>query len=157
MVYLILLLFEPLKVSAYFGPIAIFLGFWDITLMLGRLPIFGNPIFLLISILQILTKYFVFFVPILLAFALVFRAAMPTQFTNGIDDNSDEFTNMLYSLVKIIAMMVGEYDFRETFLPYIEDGVFYPVGSFVIGIFFIIFVIVISIGNVQTTLLTFGD
>ena len=155
MVYLILLLFEPLKVSAYFGPIAIFLGFWDITLMLGRLPIFGNPIFLLISILQILTKYFVFFVPILLAFALVFRAAMPTQFTNGIDDNSDEFTNMLYSLVKIIAMMVGEYDFRETFLPYIEDGVFYPVGSLVIGIFFIIFVIVIRIGNVQPNLLTF--
>ena len=65
---------------------------------------------------QILTKYFVFFVPILLAFALVFRAAMPTQFANGNDDNSDEFTNMLYSLVKIIAMMVGEYDFScETF------------------------------------------
>ena len=42
-------------------------------------------------------------------------------------------------------MMVGEIDFRESFLPFVEDGVYNPIGSYIIGPFLIIFVIMISI------------
>ena len=47
--------------------------------------------------------------------------------------------------MKIIAMMVGEIDFRESFLPFVNDGVYNPKGSYIIGPFLIIFVIMISI------------
>ena len=42
-------------------------------------------------------------------------------------------------------MMVGEIDFRESFLPFVDDGVYNPIGSYIIGPFLIIFVIMISI------------
>ena len=72
------MLFEPIDVFFYFGPIAVFLGFWDLTLLLGRLPIVGNPIFLLVSILKVLAKYLLLFFPYLTAFAIVFRTLMPS-------------------------------------------------------------------------------
>ena len=81
--YLILMLLEPIDVFFYFGPIAVFLGFWDLTLLLGRLPIVGNPIFLLVSILKVLVKYLLLFFPILSAFAIVFRALMPSTAGEG--------------------------------------------------------------------------
>ena len=144
--YLILLIHGPMNVSAICGALTIFLGFWDFTLKLGRLPVFGNPIFLLVSILKLLTIYFVFFLPILFAFVMVFRTLMPTQYADGTYEHSAEFTHFLGSFVKIIAMMGGEYDFRETFFPYIQDGVYEPVGSYFISIFFVLFFIVIGMG-----------
>ena len=42
-------------------------------------------------------------------------------------------------------MMVGEIDFRESFLPFVESGVYNPSGSYFIGPFLILFVIMINI------------
>ena len=146
-VYLVLLLFEPITLTEYFGILAIVNGCWNFVMMLGKIPSFGNPIFLLISILELLAKYFLLFLPILVSFAVVFRALMPISHdeTDVLAEKSSEFVNILYALLKVTAMMVGELDFRETFLPHIQDSVYGGSGKAFISIFFFLFVAIMSI------------
>ena len=147
MVYLVLLLLEPITVTEYFGILAIVNGCWNFVIMLGKIPSFGNPIFLLISILELLAKYFLLFLPILVSFAVVFRALMPISHdeTDVLAEKSSEFVNILYALLKVTAMMVGELDFRETFLPHLQDSVYGQSGKAFISIFFFLFVAIMSI------------
>ena len=147
-VYLLLLLFEPITLTEYFGILAIVNGCWNFIIMLGKIPSFGNPIFLLISILELLAKYFLLFLPILVSFAVVFRALMPIshdETEDNLAEKSSEFVNILYAFLKVTAMMVGELDFRETFLPHIQGSVYGQSGKAFISIFFFLFVAIMSI------------
>ena len=77
------------------------------TLLLGRIPSIGIFIYLSVSIMKTLVVFFLVYSPVLIAFALTFHLLLPSNET---------FTDPLTSLVKVLAMMVGEFEFQQNFL-----------------------------------------
>ena len=101
------LMFFNKDVAIHFGAWAVFFGWWELTLLLGRIPTIGIFIYLSLDVLKTLIVFFLLFLPALMAFAFTFHLLLPSNETFG-----DPFT----SLLKILAMMVGEFDFQSNFL-----------------------------------------
>ena len=105
-IYMILLDFQK-DYAVHFGAWAVFLGWWELTLLLGRIPTIGIFIYLSVSVMKVLAIFFIVYSPVLVAFALIFHILLPSNET---------FIDPLTSLLKVLAMMTGEFDLQDNFL-----------------------------------------
>ena len=88
------------------GSIALFLAWLEMSLMIGRLPSVGIYIYMSVNVIKQLLKFFSVYFTILMAFACAFNVILP---------KSPTFENLLTSFLKVIVMMIGEYDFGDNF------------------------------------------
>ena len=88
------------------GAIALFLAWFEMSLMIGRLPSVGIYIYMSVNVIKQLLKFFSVYFTILMAFACSFSIILP---------KSPTFENLITSFLKVIVMMIGEYDFEKNF------------------------------------------
>ena len=88
------------------GAIALFLAWFEMSLMIGRLPSVGIYIYMSVNVIKQLLKFFSVYFTILMAFACSFSIILP---------KSPTFENLITSFLKVIVMMIGEYDFEDNF------------------------------------------
>ena len=88
------------------GAIALFFAWLEMSLMIGRLPSVGIYIYMSVNVIKQLLKFFSVYFTILMAFACAFNVILP---------KSPTFENLLTSFLKVIVMMIGEYDFDNNF------------------------------------------
>ena len=86
---------------------AVFLAWFELTMMLGRVPKIGIFIYMAINVLKTLSLFFLVYMPLLWAFALTFHILLPSNET---------FTDPLTALLKVLSMMSGEFDLTDNFL-----------------------------------------
>ena len=106
LVYIVLMVFDK-DLALHFGTWAVFLGWWELTLLLGRTPNIGIYIYLSLDVFKMLLIFFSLYLPVLIAFAFTFHLLLPSKAS---------FADPAVSLLKILAMMIGELDFESSFL-----------------------------------------
>ena len=103
--YLATLLSNP-NVSAHLGALSLLIAWADFALLIGRFPNIGIYIYMSIHIMKKIVTILLSFTPVLLGFAFAFRILIP---------NSDSFDNIFISVLKVLVMMIGEFDFEDNF------------------------------------------
>ena len=106
LVYMVLMIFDK-DLALHFGTWSVFLSWWELTLLLGRTPNIGIYIYLSLDVLKTLAVFFLLYLPILMGFAFTFHLLLPSK---------APFADPVSSLLKILAMMIGELDFESNFL-----------------------------------------
>ena len=101
------LIFYDVRVSSHLGAVCVFLAWIDLTLLVGRFPSVGIYIIMSFEIMVPILTFFLVFSTTLLAFAFSFYLLLPLH---------DAFGNPLGSLVKVLVMMVGEFDYESNFI-----------------------------------------
>ena len=94
---------------------------------LAQLPTFGIHIFMIKRVGVSAVKFFLTFGIIFLSFCFVFHTLMPS---------SDNFSRLDTSFMKVLAMLMGELDFTNSFVKNVEAGV-------AAKIFFLIFLVML--------------
>ena len=97
--------------AIHFGAWAVFFGWWELTLLFGRIPTIGIFIYLSLDVLKTLVGFFILYLPALMAFGFLFHLLLPSNETFG-----DPATSLLKILGNI--MMV------ENFMYNIFGGIF---------------------------------
>uniref|UniRef100_A0A5F4VQX5 Transient receptor potential cation channel subfamily A member 1 n=1 Tax=Callithrix jacchus TaxID=9483 RepID=A0A5F4VQX5_CALJA len=122
----------PAHVQWQCGAVAIYLYWMNFLLYLQRFENCGIFIVMLEVILKTLLRSTVVFVFLLLAFGLSFYVLLNLQ---------DAYSSPLLSIIQTFSMMLGDINYRESFLePYLRNELAYPVLSFAQLIFFTLFV-----------------
>ena len=93
--------------AIHIGAWTLFLGWSEFALLIGRFPVFGIYIYLSLGVLHTLIIFFFVYLPVLIAFTLTFHLLLPSK---------DVFTNLGTSLLKVMAMMIGELEYSDQFL-----------------------------------------
>ena len=125
-------------VEQVFGAVALFLGWIEMSLLIGRLPSIGIYIFMSVNVLKQLVKFFSVYLTILMAFACAFSVILP---------KSTIFENLFTSFLKVLVMMIGELDFADNFTWDSVDeqgGVFSNIITqmFFIGVLFLVSIVI---------------
>ena len=126
-------------VEQVFGALALFLGWMEMSLLIGRLPSIGIYIFMSVNVLKQLLRVFSVYSPIFIAFACAFSVILP---------KSTIFENLWTSILKVLVMMIGELDFADNFtwdVIEVENlGIFSNIVTqlFFIGIIFLVSIVI---------------
>ena len=104
--YLIGIFFLPRVVNLHLGAWSILLTWFDMTLLLGRIPAIGIYVYMWTHVLRTMVKVLVVFLPTLLAFSFSFYVLLPTN---------SAFNDPVTAIFKSIAMMIGELDYADNF------------------------------------------
>ena len=110
---------------------ALFLAWLDFTMFLGRFDIFGRHIYRSFHVMKNVAWSLVVYLPSLMAFALAFHCFL---------DNDPIFEGPTASILKTVAMLLGEFNYEGRFLyDYVEsiDGSQYSVQ--VLYVLFIVY------------------
>ena len=107
-----------LEISA----ISIFLAWFNLVLLLGYIPTVGIYIYMFINVSKTLLFFILIYLPALIAFALCFYVLAP--------DEHKAFDGPYKSVLKIMAMMIGELEYEENFLN--MDGLNQPIRTRII-------------------------
>ncbi|KAM6216105.1 transient receptor potential cation channel subfamily A member 1 [Rhynchocyon petersi] len=122
----------PAHVQWQCGAIAIFFYWMNFLLYLQRFENCGIFIVMLEVIMKTLLRSTVVFVFLLLAFGLSFYVLLSVQ---------DAFSNPLLSIIQTFSMMLGDINYRDSFLePLLRNELQYPTLSFIQLIVFTMFV-----------------
>jgi len=119
------------------GAVAIFLSWINLVLFIQKFPKFGIYVVMFADILVTFFNFFLVFFLFIVAFGMGFYTLL---------QNQDEFSTVVYSMIKTGVMMIGEFEYTSIFFG--EDGTAYkPEGSWqaVTMIFFVVFAVVMSI------------
>jgi len=124
------------SIEQVLGAIALFLGWIEMTMLIGRFPSIGIYTYMSTQVIQQLLTFFSVYFTTLIAFALCFSILLP---------RSKAFENPLSSLVKVLVMMIGEFDYNESFTwdAVAESGSLY--SNFITQIIFILLILLVSI------------
>jgi hypothetical protein len=125
--------FIHIDVAIHFGAWAVFCAWLEMTLLIGRNPSFGVFIHMSINVMKTLLVFIGVYSPVLVAFAVTFHLLLPSK---------DVFSNPLTSLIKVLAMMTGEFDLPSYFT---WDQSMKDHAQFSTQLLFIMFLIFVSI------------
>ncbi|XP_063716937.1 transient receptor potential cation channel subfamily A member 1 homolog isoform X3 [Symsagittifera roscoffensis] len=115
------------------GALAIFLSWINLVLFIQKFPKFGIYVVMFTDILLTFFNFFVVFFLFIVAFGLGFYALL---------QNQNEFSTVIYSMVKTGVMMIGEFEYTSIFFGEYElDGSWKVVT---LG-FFVVFAVIMSI------------
>ena len=108
-------LFISRNAAIHLAAWALFFSWFDLTLMLGRVPTIGIFIYMAMNVVKTLAIFLFVYLPLLLAFTFTFHVLLPSNQT---------FTDPLTSFLKVLSMMSGEFDLSDNFLinPSMEDN-----------------------------------
>ncbi|XP_078254841.1 transient receptor potential cation channel subfamily A member 1-like [Rhinoraja longicauda] len=114
------------------GMISAYTSWVNFLLYLQRFDICGIYVVMFSEILQTLIHIMSIFVFLIFAFALAFYILLYEQIA---------FRNPFLSLMRILAMMLGDINYNDNFLsPYYEDTMPFPFLTFIMLISFILFI-----------------
>jgi hypothetical protein len=121
---------EPL-----FGAAAIFLGWIEMSLLIGRFPSIGIYTYMSTQVIRQTIKFFSVYLTTLIAFAMCFSVLLP---------RSDIFESPFTGFIKVLVMMIGELDFNEYFTldAVNEAGTAY--SNYITQFIFIMFLVLVS-------------
>ena len=109
---------------------ALFLSWIDLTMFLGRFDLFGRHIYRSWHVMKNVAWSMTVYIPILLAFGFAFHCFMK---------NDEIFEGTVASILKVLTMVLGEFDFTDHF---VYDKVEENHGSnFSVQFMFIMFII----------------
>ena len=94
--------------SPQLAAISIFFAWFNLVLLLGGIPSVGIYIYMFTNVSKTLLFFIMIYSPALIAFALCFYVLVP--------DDVKAFKNPGRSILKIMAMMIGELEYEQTFL-----------------------------------------
>ena len=136
--YLIITLAVPdaESVEQVLGAIALFLGWIEMTMLIGRFPSIGIYTYMSTQVIRQLLTFFSVYFTTLVAFALCFHILLP---------RSRAFENPASSLLKVLVMMIGEFDYNESFTwdAVTETGGVY--SNIITQLVFILLILLVSI------------
>ena len=130
--YLVALMKYPLY-SIHFGAWIVLLSWFEMMLMLGRIPSIGIYIYMSVNVFKTIIAFILVYSPLLIAFGTSFYILLPTKAS---------FTNLPMAMIKSLTMMTGEFDLGDNFH---WDESKEDFGQVSTQAFFIIFLIFISI------------
>ena len=110
--YLTMVIFGPREWEQLPAALALFLGWVEMYLMLGRHPSIGMFTYMMLQIMRTVLGLFSIFITILLAFTLFFHSLLILD--NG-DGEASAFYALWPSLLKVLMMIIGEYDYGGSF------------------------------------------
>jgi len=125
---------DSIEVNRHLFAIAILLGWFELLLLLGRLPLLSVQTEMLIRVCCTFLKFMGAYIVLILAFAFSFYIIFKEDVKK---DDAVLFTNPVISIVKTIVMFSGEFDASE--LPFNT----LPVTSHVIFLLFVFFVAIV--------------
>ena len=109
---------------------ALFLAWIDLTMFLGRFDLFGRHIYRSWHVMKNVAWSMTVYIPVLMAFATAFHCFLK---------NDEIFEGTVASILKILTMVLGEFDFTDHF---VYDKVKENRGSnFSVQIMFVMFII----------------
>ena len=91
--------------------VAVLLAWFEVTLLLGRLPGIGIYVYMVLHVTVMLAKLFLYFSFVSLGFVLAFYLLLP---------GNASFGHPLSAVIKVDVMMSGEFDFDDNFV--FNDG-----------------------------------
>ena len=121
---------EPL-----FGAAAIFLGWIEMSLLIGRFPSIGIYTYMSTQVIRQTIKFFSVYLTTLIAFAMCFSVLLP---------KSEIFESPVTSFIKVLVMMIGELDFNEYFTWDAVNSAGTSYSNVITQIIFIMFLILVS-------------
>ena len=96
----------PRILNLHLGAWSVLLIWFDLTLLLGRIPAIGLYVYMWTHVLRTMVKVMIVFLPMLLAFSFAFYVLLPMQ---------PAFNDPVTAFFKSIAMMTGELDYTDNF------------------------------------------
>ena len=109
---------------------ALFLAWIDLTMFLGRFDLFGRHIYRSWHVMKNVAWSMTVYIPVLMAFATAFHCFLK---------NDEIFEGTVASILKVLTMVLGEFDFTDHF---VYDKVKENRGSnFSVQIMFVMFII----------------
>ena len=105
--------------SVELSAISVFLAWFNLVLLLGYIQTVGIYIYMFINVTKTLLFFILIYLPALIAFALCFYVLAP--------DELKAFDTPFKSVLKIMAMMIGELEYEENFLN--NDGHNQPIRT----------------------------
>ena len=90
----------------HLGSWSLFFAWIDVTLLIGRFPSIGTTIHMCFQVVKSVLFLFVIFFPVILAFAFSFHVLLISNV---------QFENSWFSIMKILTMMAGEFDYYDNF------------------------------------------
>ncbi len=97
---------EPL-VWPHFAAMSVLFCWNEMTLLLGRFPSIGIYVYMSVHVTKILIMFVLFYVATLIGFAFSFFLLLPRNVV---------FDSPISSAMKVLTMMLGEFDFSDNFL-----------------------------------------
>jgi len=85
---------------------SVFIAWIDVTLLMGRLPNIGATIQMCFHVVKSVLLLLAVFLPIFLAFGFAFHVILLSNV---------QFESPIFSIMKILTMMAGEFDFYDNF------------------------------------------
>ena len=97
---------QDIEKAGHLGGWALFLAWMDFTAYLAQMSTFGRTIYSSIYVSKKVCKSLVIFLPSLIGFTSAFHF-----FLHG----NDQFQSFFDSFLKVVIMMIGEYEFESNF------------------------------------------
>ena len=104
--YFVSIEMENYTASGHFGGWALFFTCMNFTFILSKIPMFGRSVFISLNVAISICKVFVVFIPSLIAFAFAFHFFM---------HGDPIFRSYGDGILKVIVMIIGEFDFEDHF------------------------------------------
>ena len=127
-------LYTNYVMAPHFGASAVLLAWMDLTLLTGRFPAIGIYVYMSVHVTIMLVAFLLFYATFLLGFTFAFHLLLPSSLS---------FSNPINSIMKVLVMMAGEFEFETHFLP--VDGPNGKSSNRTTQIVFILFLFVVSI------------
>lgn len=115
------------------GAFSVLLGWSNLMVMIGQLPIFGTYIAMFTKVQKEFAKLLLAYSCLLIGFTISFCTLFPA---------SNDFNNPLIGIVKVLVMMTGEIDI-DLLLNSEESPVIFDISAYITFILFIVFVTVV--------------
>ena len=97
---------QDIEKAGHIGGWALFLAWMDFTAYLSQMSTFGRTIYSSIYVSKKVCKSLLIFLPSLIGFTTAFHL-----FLHG----NDQFQSFFDSFLKVVIMMIGEYEFEDNF------------------------------------------
>ena len=125
---------QDIEMAGHIGGWALFLAWMDFTAYLAQMSTFGRTIYSSIYVSKKVCKSLLIFLPSLIGFTTAFHL-----FLHG----NDQFQSFFDSFLKVVIMMIGEYEFEDNFS--FDETRKAGGRSFSIQLMFVLFIIYASV------------
>ena len=125
-----------ITLATKFGAVAVLLAWIQITLLLARFPSFGIYIYMANFVFTTIIMFFTLYLTALIGFAISFHMLLKSQ---------KAFDDPISSLLKVIVMMIGEFDYDANFTNENNAKYFDLSHNDIAQIIFVFFILLVSI------------
>ena len=106
--FLLTMFFSSISIvlKQHLGSWALFFGWIEVTLLIGRFPLVGVLIHMSLQVIKQLLVCMLIFFPVMIAFGLAFHVLLRSN---------PEFENSIGAVLKVLTTMAGEFEYYDNF------------------------------------------